>query len=93
MVAATSLGALSIVTAVARRIAGPYGSRAVGADVMGALAARPDGRAVEELRDEVAQLRAELAELRSQTGDLDELHNRLDFAERLLAQSKDRGPA
>lgn len=44
-------------------------------------------REIESLRVEVAELRAELDEReRGQTAQLDELHNRLEFAERLLAK-------
>ncbi len=92
VVVAMAMGGLTIVSAVARRIAGPYGRRVLGREVaLSALAARSDGPALDELRDEVAQLRAEVAELRSGSADLDDLHNRLDFAERMLAQPKDRG--
>lgn len=38
--------------------------------------------------DEVDALQGDVAELRRE---LDEVHNRLDFAERLLAQVKERG--
>jgi len=40
-----------------------------------------DGTAVQELRDEVAALRDELGEV----------HERLDFTERMLAQQRDAG--
>ena len=46
---------------------------------------------VETLRDEVAQLSAEVEDLRSRVAPLDEIQNRLDFAERLLAQARERG--
>jgi len=48
-------------------------------------------REVESLRDEVAQLRAEVDELHGRLAPLDEIQNRLDFTERLLAQAKERG--
>ncbi len=50
-----------------------------------------DPREVEALRDEVAQLRAELDGMQGRLGDVDELQNRLDFAERLLGQARERG--
>jgi hypothetical protein len=46
---------------------------------------------VEGLRDEVAQLRAEVDELHGRVAPVDEIQNRLDFAERLLAQVRERG--
>ncbi len=57
-----------------------------------AIARRISGGRVEE--SEAAELRAEIADLREQLadvearlgGDLDEVHNRLDFAERVVAQ-------
>ena len=42
------------------------------------------------LRDEVADLRAELDDMRSRISQLDELQERVDFAERALAQVKTR---
>ncbi len=69
-------GALLMVgQAVAKRIAG----------------GNPGAREVEALRDEVAQLRAELDGMQGRLGDVDELQNRLDFAERLLGQARERG--
>jgi hypothetical protein len=46
---------------------------------------------VEALRDEVAQLRVEVDDLHGRVAPLDEIQNRLDFAERLLAQARERG--
>jgi cell division protein FtsB len=46
---------------------------------------------VEALRDEVAQLRAEVDQLHDRVAPVDEIQNRLDFAERLLAQARERG--
>jgi len=66
---------LILARAVARRIAGG-----------------PTGaREIEALRDEVAQLRAELDGVEGRLSDVDELQNRLDFAERVLAQVRERG--
>lgn len=67
--------ALTLARAFAKRIAGGAGG----------------SREVEALRDEVGQLRAEVDELHGRVAPLDEIQNRLDFAERLLAQARDRG--
>jgi hypothetical protein len=48
-------------------------------------------REMEALRDEVAQLRGEVDDLRGRVAPLDEIQNRLDFTERLLAQARERG--
>ncbi|MEK6610525.1 MAG: hypothetical protein AABZ35_06365 [Gemmatimonadota bacterium] len=56
--------------------------------------AGPDGEAQREvaaLREEVDQLRGELAEMQGRVAELDDLHNRVDFAERLIAQVKTKG--
>lgn len=54
-----------------------------------ALARRLSGEAKSETHPaELDELREEIAALRAQ---LDEVHNRLDFAERMLAQAKARG--
>ena len=46
---------------------------------------------LDDLRAEIADLRAELDETRARLGgSVEELHGRLDFAERMLAQSKER---
>jgi hypothetical protein len=66
-----------IARAIARRIAGPTDPQVVG-----------DVRA---LRDEVEQLRAELDALQGRFGQVDEMQERLDFAERLLAQARVKG--
>lgn len=74
----TSIGltVLTLARAFARRIAG------------GGVGGSKD---VEALRDEVAQLRAEVDELHGRVAPLDEIQNRLDFTERLLAQARERG--
>ncbi len=51
----------------------------------------PGSHEIESLRDEVAQLSAEVEDLRGRVGPLDEIQNRLDFAERLLGQARERG--
>lgn len=66
---------LTLARAVAKRIAGGAGG----------------AREIEGLRDEVAQLRAEVDELHGRVAPLDEIQNRLDFTERLLAQARERG--
>ena len=53
----------------------------------------PDGEATRELRAlqaEVDELRAELETVRGRLGEVDEIHSRLDFAERMLA-AKEKG--
>jgi divalent metal cation (Fe/Co/Zn/Cd) transporter len=47
-------------------------------------------REVEALRDEVAQLRSEVDDLHQRLGDVDEIQNRLEFTERVVAQLKSR---
>ena len=79
-----------MVSAIARRIVGPYSRRSIGAQIVEGHLARTDTPALEELREEVAQLRNEVAELREKSAELDDVQNRLDFAERLLSQGKDR---
>jgi hypothetical protein len=66
---------LTLAKGVARRIAG----------------GAPDSRDVEGLREEIAQLRADVDALHGRVEPMDEIQNRLDFAERLLAQVKERG--
>ena len=51
---------------------------------------RADESEVAELRGEVSELRAELDETRSRLNQLDELQERVDFAERMLAQARDK---
>jgi hypothetical protein len=66
---------LTVARAFAKRIAG------------GAVGTKE----VEALRDDVAQLRAEVDDLHGRVAPLDEIQNRLDFTERLLAQARERG--
>ncbi len=87
------LGSLTLVTAIARRIAGPYGRSRLAADALRHTLIGSDAgshRALEELRDEVDHLRAEVSDLRSRSGELDDVQNRLDFAERMLAQVREK---
>ena len=65
---------LTLAKAVAQRIAGTGMS----------------AREVEALRDEVAQLRGEVDQMHGRLGDVEELQNRVDFAERMIAQLKGR---
>ena len=62
--------------------------------VAGAISGRQSSRELAELRDQVDRHAAALedaqAQISSQNGQLAELHERVDFAERLLAQNRDR---
>lgn len=69
------VGSITLIRAWAQRI-----SRGAG----------PDHREVDALRDEVEALRAEQDGMRDRLTQLDEIQNRLDFAERMLAQGKDK---
>ena len=60
-----------------------------------AIARRLGGEATSDhevtaLRDEVAQLRGEVDQLHGRLEQMDELANRVDFAERMLAQVRAR---
>src|SRR5437899_10530779 len=68
------VGLSPLVKAISSRIAGGAGG----------------GAEVRSLREEVEQLHAEVADLRAGGGELDDIHNRLDFAERMLAQVRDK---
>jgi uncharacterized coiled-coil DUF342 family protein len=46
---------------------------------------------LEELRAEIAELRRELDSANARLRELDEITSRLEFAERLLAQARERG--
>jgi ubiquinone biosynthesis protein UbiJ len=59
---------------------------------------RAPPRELAEMHEEIEQLRAEHDQLQARLGEIDELHNRVDFAERMLAQVKEKsalpgGPA
>lgn len=49
-----------------------------------------EDRQVAALRDEVEQLRGELDDVHRRLAEVDDLQSRLDFAERVLAQVKDK---
>ncbi len=63
-------------------------ARAVGRRIAGGVSG---AREVEALRDEVAQLRSDVDGMQGRMRDVDEIQNRLDFAERLLGQVRERG--
>jgi len=85
VIAATFVGMsiLSLVIAVARRIAGP--------SHRGQIADQADAqRAIATLQDDMDTLRGEVEHMRSRVAELDDVQNRLDFAERLLAQGREQ---
>lgn len=92
-----AIGTLTLVSAVARRIAGPGGrglgrlgsgpGLVIGAHLGGDAAAQ----ALAQLREDVESLRGEVAALRGRLAELDDVQNRLDFAERMLAQARTKG--
>jgi len=92
-----AVGAVSIIGAVARRIAGTAGVRRirVSRDGLGKVVeiGTPDTDPGQQ--EGVRQLAADLDALRDEvTGlrrELDEAQNRLDFTERLLGQARERG--
>ena len=83
--AVAGISVLSLVRVVVWRLGGPRGRRGMmGMDTGGAGA-----REIEQLREEVEQLRAELSDVHTRLAQVDELHNRVDFAERMLAQVRE----
>jgi len=84
------VSAIGLISAIARRIAGPFGRSHVPGMVIGAHLAGGGKQAMDELRDEVEALRAEVEQLRARSVELDDVQNRLDFAERMLAQVRER---
>lgn len=65
--------------------------RAIARSLGGARGEGYGAAEVEDLRVEVTELRRELETLHARLGQLDEVSERLDFAERMLAQArKDR---
>ncbi len=88
VVVAMAMGGLSIVSAISRRIAGPYSRRArlqAGLGIGGVSQTEHD-----ELKDEVARLRSELDGMHERLAGLDEIQNRLDFTERVIGQMKNK---
>ncbi|MFI5207685.1 MAG: hypothetical protein ACHQX4_06670 [Gemmatimonadales bacterium] len=86
-----AMGTMGLLAAIARRIAGPYGRGRVARDALRQFGGGEGGaHAIEELRDEVDQLRAEVSDLRARSAELDDIQNRLDFAERMLAQVREK---
>jgi hypothetical protein len=82
-----AIGSLTVLGAVVRKVLGPrHARRALG----GAFGDTDPGArdAVAQLASEVDALRDEVAGLRR---DLDEAQNRIDFAERVLAQARTQG--
>ena len=59
--------------------------KAIAARILGRGSAPPDE---DEFREDLKAIRAELEELRALRGDVAELAERVDFAERLLAQGR-----
>lgn len=72
----------STVVLVARAIAGAIGGRGASRSALAELR--------EQLEQQAAALEDAQASLASQSTQVAELHERLDFAERLLAQGRDR---
>ncbi len=65
--------------------------RAIGRLLSGTKDADVEGE-IEALRGEIADLRAELEARDARTlGQVEEIHGRLDFAERMLAQGREKG--
>lgn len=91
-----AIGSVSIIGAIARRIAGTSARRLRidrGAD--GTVVGMRMGDTDPGQQESVRQLAADLDGLREEVAglrrELDETVNRLDFTERLLAQAKERG--
>jgi hypothetical protein len=87
--AVAGIGVLGVLTAITRRIAGPSARNNVPGMVIGANLGGGK-QAIEELRDEIDALRAEVEQLRLRSAELDDVQNRLDFAERMLAQVREK---
>jgi hypothetical protein len=94
-----AIGSISVIGAIARRIAGTSGARRLRIDkgmdgrVIGLHVGDADTDpghegAVRQLGAELDALRDEVTGLRRE---MDETLNRLDFSERLLAQARERG--
>ncbi len=62
-------------------------TRAFAKRITGAAAAPAE---LEAIKDELAQLRADMDDMRAKVGDMDELHNRVEFTERVIGQMKNQ---
>jgi uncharacterized protein involved in exopolysaccharide biosynthesis len=72
----TGASVLTLARAAAHRISGKGGA---------------DAAQVQALREEVERLRGELDGVHDRLAQMDELQGRMDFAERMLAQVRERG--
>ncbi len=90
VVTAMAIGGLTMVSAIARRIAGPYGRRFRAQQMMMGLGGGVDAAEHDALREEVARLKAELDAVQERVAGIDELQNRLDFTERMIGQMKNK---
>ena len=88
VITVSAISALSLVGAVARRIGGPRGRTA---RMMLGMTNAENQQSIDELRDEVDRLRTERDDTQVRLRRLDEMDERLDFAERLLAKARDQG--
>jgi hypothetical protein len=86
-----AVGSISVIGAIARRIAGGPRAGRIGRTTIGLHLGDTDPGS----QPPVAQLAADLDALRDEvTGlrrEMDEAQNRLDFTERLLGQARERG--
>ena len=62
-------------------------ARAIGQKISGGGVQR---REVDAMRDEIDQLKGELDAMHGRLQDVDDIQNRLDFAERMLAQVREK---
>ncbi len=93
-----AIGSISVIGAIARRIAGPRGARRIdvlrghGGSVVGLnVGGDTDPGHQDTLRQLAADLDAMRDEVAGLRREMDETLNRLDFTERLLGQVKERG--
>jgi hypothetical protein len=92
------ISVLTLVSAVARRIAGPGGRRGLHGLAPGLVigahlgdGGSRGGQSLDDLRDEVEALKGEVTAMHDRLAELDDVQNRLDFAERMLAQAREKG--